>query len=93
MGLPEKPIAKLRNWLFIDNFGVAYLIGNVYGHWRFKDGINVRTSYIKNAKKEHDRFVIETCNTIYVCLFEDMSAEQMPLAVDALWESLQVYTN
>lgn len=93
MGLPDKPIAKLRNWLFIDNFGFAYLIGNVYGHWRFKDGTSVRTSYIKNARKEHDRFIIETRNTIYLCLFEDMSAEHIPLAVDELWQTLQKYTD
>ena len=64
-----KPIVEIKNWCVDDYRGVLY--GDSYGHYNFKDGTSIRTSSIVGVSKESDKFIVETRNTRYLCMFEE----------------------
>jgi len=51
----KKPTVKIRNVSFIGK----QMIGEVYGHPRFEDGTEVRTSTIKEIVTKNTRYIIE----------------------------------
>lgn len=68
--MADKPKVKIENWTIMGNT----LVGKAYGHPRFEDGTEVRTSSIVEVPmlpEEGD--VVETRNTLY-----ELGKEYMP---------------
>lgn len=58
----SKPTVRIENWRIADNS----LIGDAYGHPRFKDGTPVRTSTIMEIPMmPEEGNTVETMNTLY----------------------------
>lgn len=61
--LMGKPEVRLENW---QQFGGG-MWGQAYGHPRFDDGTQVRTSFIvKEPEEFKEGAVVETNNTLYI---------------------------
>lgn len=66
----EKPTAELTNWyVFYGN-----LYGKTKGSAKFADGTRIVTSTVVNVDKLSDRFIVETLNTIYTCMFDNVAS-------------------
>ena len=83
--MSNKTTATLKNWQPY----LTSLYGDVYGHSNFEDGISVVTSKIISVAKISDIFIVETRNTVYMCMFEDVHKNLCNYSVDELWEQLQ----
>lgn len=60
----NKKLVKIENWYTTYYYdGKPVIHGSVYGHDRFEDGKNVRSSAIINVDLENNQ--IETLNTMY----------------------------
>lgn len=66
----EKPTVELTNWyVFYGN-----LYGKTKGSAKFADGTHIVTSTVVNVDKLSDRFIVETLNTIYTCMFDNVAS-------------------
>jgi hypothetical protein len=62
-----KPHVLIQNWnLEVAEAGWAYLTGKVFGHERFPNGHDVRTSAIVDYEILDGQEILESKNTIYL---------------------------
>ena len=83
---PNKKTVEIKKW-YVDDF-MRTLYGHVYGHDNFEDGTFVRTSNIVGASKDSEKFIVETRNTNYICMFEENNNYGNP-SVDELYKQFQ----
>ena len=82
----NKPTVEIREW-YVDDY-MWTLYGHVFGHYNFEDNNFVRTSSIFGVSKESDRFIVETRNTNYICLFSENKNYGNP-SIDEVYKMLQ----